>query len=164
MKIIIFIFSLAALTTVTIISGCQSEVRRIGYEMMDAPPLPNLEFTKKASVEVSVALKNAINMQDWIMFKKASDFKIRNNDICIAELKVKMQRRGKLPDPVYKERLYTLENVNLEMKKKMVVYAEDQNKWNIHKSIFSHELDVLGQTLTDLTIGNRFSSKTPGDL
>jgi len=163
MKNIQFILTLVALTTGTILSGCQSEVRRIGYEMTNAP-LPNLEFTKKTSTEVSAALKNAVNMQDWLIFKKSADFKIRDNDIRIAELKVKMQRRGKLPDPVYREKLYSLENINIEMKKKMAVYAGDQNEWNTYKIIFSRDLDALGQTLTDLTIGNKFSSKTPGDL
>jgi len=163
MKIIIFIFSLAALTTVTILSGCQSEARRLGYELTNAP-LANLKLTPKAAKEVSLALKNAVNMQDWIIFKKSSDFKIRNNDIRIAELKVKMQRRGKLPDPVYKEKLNNLENVNLVMKKKMVVYTGDQNEWNIYKREFNRDLDALGQILTALTIENKFSSKVPGDL
>jgi len=163
MKNVIVILALAALTTGTILSGCQSEARRLGYELTNAP-LVNLELTPKASTVVSEALKNAVNMQDWKIFKKSSDFKIRDNDIRIAELKVKMQRRGTIPDPVYKEKLNTLENVNLEMKKKMVVYVGNQNEWNIYRLEFTHNLDALVQTLTDLTVGNEFSSKIPGDL
>jgi len=163
MKNVIVILALAALTTVTILSGCQSEARRLGYELTNAP-LANLELTPKASTVVSEALKNAVNMQDWKIFKKSSDFKIRDNDIRIAELKVKMQRRGKLPDPVYKEKLNDLENVNLEMKKKMVVYTGDKNEWNIYKREFNRDLDALGQILTALTVENKFSSKIPGDL
>ena len=159
----ILILTLAAFTTGIIISGCQSEARNLGYELTNAPQ-GKLGSIKKELKEVSVALKDAINMQDWIIFKKVSDFKIRNNDICIAELKVKIQRRGKLPDPVYKEKLNDLENVNLEMKKKMVVYAGDQNEWNTCKSKFSYDLDALGQILTDLTVESKFSSTIPGDL
>ncbi|NEW83186.1 MAG: hypothetical protein GZ094_12575 [Mariniphaga sp.] len=163
MKNVIFILTLVALTTGTILSGCQSESCKLGYELTKASHGKQI-FIKKEFIEVSTALKDAINMQDWIIFKKVSDFKIMNNDISIAELKVKMQRRGKLPDPVYKEKLNTLENINLEMKKKMVVYADDQNEWNTYKSKFSHDLDELGQKLTDLTVGNKFRSKIPGDL
>lgn len=163
MKKVIFILTLVALTTGTFLSGCQTEARNLGYELTNAPNGKH-DLIKKELKEVSVALKDALNMQDWIIFKKVSDFKIRNNDICIAELKVKMQRRGKLPDPVYKKKLNTLENLNLEMKKTMVVYAGDQNGWNNCKSKFIHDLNTLEQTLTDLTIGNKYSSKTPGDL
>jgi len=163
MKNVIFILALVALSTGAVLTGCQSEARRLGYELMNAR-LANMELTPKASLEVSAALKNAVNMQDWKIFKKSSDFKIRDNDIRIAELKVKMQRRGKLPDPVYKKKLNTLENVNLEMKKKMVVYVGNQNEWNIYKREFNRDLNALGQTLTALTVENKFSSKNPGDL
>ena len=103
-------------------------------------------------------------MQDLIIFKKASDFKIGNNDIRIAELKVKTQRRGKKPDPGYINKLNELENVNLGMKKKLVVYSENQNEWNSFKNEFSHDLDRLEQTLTGLTIYNQRNSKNLGDL
>jgi hypothetical protein len=158
------IFTLAVTTLMggLIFSGCHTQSRKI-----DSAIANGLEATQNFETgmkEVSAELKNALNVQDWIIFKKVSDFKIRNNDIRIAELKVKTQRRGMKPDPGYRKKLNELENVNLGMKKKLVVYSEDLNEWNSYKNEFNRDLDKLQQTLTDLTIDNQRNSKNLGDL
>lgn len=145
-----------------IFSGCHTETRKINYSIANGAE--STQDLKKGMKEASEELKNALNVQDWLIFKKVSEFKIRDNDIRIAELKVKMQRRGMKPDPIYRKKLNGLENVNLEMKKKLRVYSENQYEWNSYKNEFKHDLDQLGQTLTDLTIVGERNSKTTGDL
>lgn len=145
-----------------IFSGCHTETRKINYSIANGAE--STQDLKNGLEEVSEELKNALNVQDWLIFKKVSEFKIRDNDIRIAELKVKMQRRGMKPDPIYRKKLNGLENVNLEMKKKLRVYSENQYEWNSYKNEFKHDLDQLGQTLTDLTIVGERNSKTTGDL
>ena len=145
-----------------ILSGCQTQSRKIDYAIANG--LEATQNLKTGMKEVSTELKNALNVQDWLIFKKVSDFKIRNNDIRIAELKVKTQRRGIEPDPRYRKKLNELENVNLGMKKKLVVYSEDQNEWNSYKNEFNRDLDKLEQTLTDLNVDNQRNSKNLGDL
>jgi len=138
-----------------IFSGCQTQARKIDYAIANG--LDATQNFKTGMKEVSVELKNALDVQEWLIFKKVSDFKIRNNDIRIAELKVKTQRRGMKPDPGYRKKLNELENVNLGMKKKLVAYSENQNE-------FDRDLDKLEQTLTDLTVDNQRNSKDLGDL
>jgi hypothetical protein len=145
-----------------IFSGCNTQTRKIDYSIANGAE--STQDLKKGMKEVSEELKNALNVQDWLIFKKVSEFKIRDNDIRIAELKVKMQRRGMKPDPMYRKKLNGLENVNLEMKKKLRVYSENQYEWNSYKNEFKHDLDQLGQTLTDLTVVGERDSKTTGDL
>jgi hypothetical protein len=162
MKKIKIALAIITLTAELIFSGCQTQTRKIEYAIANG-----LEFnhnSKTGLKEVSEELKKAVNAQDWMMFKKASEFKIRDNDIRIAELKVKMQRRGKQPDPVYKKKLNNLENVNLEMKKKLEVYVGNKNEWNSYKREFTYDLDKLGRTLTNLMVENEVNSKNPGDL
>jgi len=154
-----------AVTTVIgglIFSGCHTQTRKIDYSIANGAE--STQDLKKGMKEVSEELKNALNVQDWLIFKKVSEFKIRDNDIRIAELKVKMQRRGMKPDPIYRKKLNGLENVNLEMKKKLMVYSENQYEWNSYKNEFNHDLDQLGQTLTDLTVVDERDSRTSGDL
>lgn len=145
-----------------ILSGCQTQARKIDYAV--AKRAEATQDLKDGMKEVSEELKDALNVHDWLIFKKVSQFKIRNNDIRIAELKVKMQRRGMKPDPIYRKKLNGLENVNLEMKKKLAVYSENQYEWNSYKIEFNHDLDQLGQTLTDLTVVGDLNLKTMGDL
>lgn len=145
-----------------IFSGCHTETRKINYSIANGAE--STQDLKKGMKEASEELKNALNVQDWLIFKKVSEFKIRDNDIRIAELKVKMQRRGMKPDPIYRKKLNGLENVNLEMKKKLRVYSENQYEWNSYKNEFKHDLDQLGQTLTDLIVVGERDSKTTGDL
>lgn len=145
-----------------IFNSCQTQSRKIDYAIANG--LESTQNFKTGIKEVSVELKNALNVQDWLMFRKVSDFKIRNNDIRIAELKVKTQRRGMKPDPGYRKKLNELENVNLGMKKMLIVYSEDQNEWNSYKNKFNRDLDKLEQTLTDLTVDNQRNSKNLGDL
>jgi len=145
-----------------IFSACHTQSRKIDFAIANRAEAN--QDLKKGMKEVSQDLKNALNVQDWLIFKKVSEFKIRDNDIRIAELKVKMQRRGMKPDPIYRKKLNGLENVNLEMKKKLRVYSENQYEWNSYKNEFKHDLDQLGQTLTDLTIVGERDSKTTGDL
>ena len=144
-----------------IFSGCQTQARKFDYALANG--LEANQNLKTGMKEVSVELKNALNVQDWLIFNEASDFKIRNIDIRIAEL-VKTQRRGMKPDPGYRKKLNELENVNLGMKKKLAVYSEDRNEWNSYKNEFNRDLDKLEQTLTDLTVDNQRNSKDLGDL
>ena len=63
-----------------------------------------------------------------------------------------MQRHGMKPEPIYREKLNGLENVNIEMKKKLLFYCGNQYEWISYKNDFNHDIVQLEQTLTDLTI------------
>jgi len=164
MKNTIFILAMMSLMAVISLTGCQTQTRRIEYALTNGLVAPQDQNLKAGMINASQDLKKAVTIQDWIIFKRASEFRISDNDIRIAELKVKMQRRGMQPDPIYKKKLNTLENVNLEMKKKIGIYFENQKEWISYKREFTHNLDKLEQTLTALTVKNEFSSKMPGDL
>ena len=153
MKKNIFTLVVATLMGGLVFSGCQTQSRKIDDTIENG--LEATQSLKTGVKEVSVELKNALFVQDWLKFKKVSDFKIMNNDIRIAQLKINTQRRATKPAPGYLNKLNELENVNLGMKKKLLVYSTDQNELNSYKNEFNHDLEMLEQTLTDLTFDNQ---------
>lgn len=106
------------------------------------------EDLKEAQTEASA--------EEWEAFKKESEIKINNNNIRIAELRLKMTESGNNTlDIVYKKRILLLEQKNIDMKARIDAYEKSQSDWESFKREFNHDMDELGKALKDIAVDNK---------
>ena len=70
----------------------------------------------------SLMVKNATQNKEWEAFKVSTDSIINENDMRIAELKVKMKNTGKAMDSTYENKIVQLQERNAAMKVKIQNY------------------------------------------
>ena len=104
----------------------------------------------------SLMVKNATQNKEWEAFKVSTDSIINENDMRIAELKVKMKNTGKAMDSTYENKIAQLQERNAAMKVKIQNYKEDNSQnWDSFKTEFNHDMSQLGNALEDLTVDNK---------
>lgn len=123
--------------------AAQKEVNNAQEDLNDAQNKANTEEQKVATAE------------EWAAFKVDAEAKIKNNEAHIAELTVKLNKPGKILDPIYKKRIETLEEQNRDLKVRLDVYEKNNSDWETFKREFNHDMDELGKALKDLTVDNK---------
>jgi len=123
--------------------AAQAEVQDAKQDLNEAQNDANAEAMKVATAE------------EWAAFKSDADLKIESNNVRIAELKVKMNKPGVILDPVYKQRIETLEQQNKDLRDRMDAYDKNHSDWETFKREFNHDMDELGQALKDVTVDNK---------
>jgi len=109
----------------------------------------------EAQQDLNAAQVKVATSEEWATFKSESELKIKDNEIRIAEIKVKMKKPGKVFDALYQKRIDELEERNLEMRVRMNTYENSKSDWESFKTEFNHDMDELGKALKDLTIENK---------
>lgn len=145
MKRTIIILS-AAITLVagTIFTGCQSTSQKQEAAQADVRDArQDLNEAQKDANEIRMA-----TAEEWAIFKRDSDVKIRENEVRIIEL------NGKTSDEVYTKRIANLELQNKEFRTRLTDYEKNQSNWDSFKREFNHDMDELGKSLKDFTIDN----------
>jgi len=84
-------------------------------------------------------------------FKLESELKIKNNEVSITKLKLKMNKPGSALDEVYARRIDSLQLKNQNLKTRMGDYEKTHTDWGKFKSDFNRDLNQLGKTLNSLT-------------
>ena len=120
----------------------QAKVQDAKQDLKDAQTDANTQAVKVATAE------------EWTAFKTESELKIRDNDVRIAELKVKMNKPGKVLDGIYEKRILALEKQNKDLQVRINTYDNNRSDWELFKREFNHDMDELGQALKDLTVKN----------
>lgn len=105
----------------------------------------------EAQTEAYDAEAANINAEEWKAFKVETDNNIKNNELRIAELRVQLEKPGKIFDPVYKNKIEVLEQKNLDMKNRLNAYKKRQNNWEIFKAEFNHDMEELKKALREFT-------------
>ena len=95
------------------------------------------------------------NAEEWSVFKSDAEIKIKENEVRIGELKVKMKKSGKTFDAMYDKNIIALEQKNKDLRTKISNYESNQSDWEAFKREFNHDMDELGQALKDLTVNNK---------
>ena len=154
MKKIILTFVVAtAFLTGTILTGCQSSAQK------EASARDNLQEAKQdlknVQEDANAEAQKLANAEEWKTFKSDAEITIRNNEIRIADLKVKLNKPGTVLDPMYVKKIETLEQQNNDLKKRIEDYEKDQSDWETFKREFNHDMDELGRALKDLTVDNK---------
>lgn len=155
MRKTIQILALTTLLAGATFSGCQSPSRKADQaEIKMQIAQQNLEEAQK---EVKIAeARKAANIEEWETFKSNSEDKIRDMEISIAELKVKIKKSGSKLDALYEKKINTLEQNSKDLKAKIEASTnKSQSDLESFRREFSHDMDELGQALKDLTVNNK---------
>src|SRR5665648_457576 len=114
MKKMIFILAVTSLMAGTIFTGCQSSTKKqqaAQDKVQDARQ--DLNAAKKNANEVA---QKAATAEEWKTFKSESELKIKDNEIRINELTVRMKKPGELFDELFEKKITNLEQQNKDLK------------------------------------------------
>lgn len=153
MNKLITTFAFAAFITCTFFSGCQSSDQKVESaqgKLQDAAE--DLDNIVKENKE---AENKAAQAEEWKLFKAESEVRIKNNDLRIAELKAKMNTKGKMHDAFYANRIDELEQQNKHMTMRIDVYEKNHSDWEAFKQEFNHDMDGLGDALKNFTTSGK---------
>ena len=100
--------------------------------------------------ETKVA-QNVATEEELKTFRLESELKIKNNEVSIAKLKLKMNKPGSALDEVYARRIDSLQIKNQNLKTRIGNYEKIHTDWNKFKRDFNRDLNELGKNLNDLT-------------
>jgi hypothetical protein len=137
----------------TIFTGCQSPAQKEKAARNNV--LEARQDLKELQNEANAEAKKVANAQEWETFKYDSEIVIRNNEIRIAELRVKLNKPGTTLDPIYEKKIVAMEQQNKDLKKRIEDYEKSQSDWEIFKREFNHDMEELGKALKDLTVNNK---------
>jgi len=112
----------------------------------------DLNAAQKEANEIGQELATA---EEWATFKSESEVKIKENEIRITEITVKMKKPGEIFDELYEKRIADLEQQNKDLRARLIAYEKSQSNWESFKREFNHDMDELGQALKDLTVDNK---------
>ena len=142
-KLIGLLFALALL------SGCMSnDQKKEDAQNKTQTALENLNTAQNN--ENKLAQKVA-SEEELKTFKLESELKIKNNEVSIAKLKLKMNKPGSALDEVYARRIDSLQLKNQNLKTRIGNYEKTHTDWGKFKSDFNRDLNQLGKTLNSLT-------------
>jgi len=137
----------------TLFTGCQSPAQK--EEAARNNVLEAKQDLKEVQNDANAEAKKVANAQEWETFKNDAELIIRNNEIRIAELKVKLNKPGTTLDPIYEKKIELLEQQNKDLKKRIEDYEKNQSDWETFKREFNHDMEELGKALKDLTVDNK---------
>jgi len=110
-----------------------------------------LENLNTAQNNENKVAQNVATEEELKTFKLESELKIKNNEVSIAKLKLKMNKSGSALDEVYARRIDSLQLKNQNLKTRMGNYEKTHTDWGKFKSDFNRDLNQLGKTLNSLT-------------
>jgi chromosome segregation ATPase len=149
------IYSLAFATLIggVVFTSCQSTAEKT--DAAEAKVQDAKDELKEARKDENVQAQKAATAEEWVTFRNESQEKIWANEKHIAELKVKMNKPGKLLDAAYAKKIDSLEEKNRDLKRRMDAYEKSQSDWETFKREYNHDMDELGNALKDLTVDNK---------
>ncbi|MGA3287764.1 MAG: hypothetical protein ABSD46_10085 [Bacteroidota bacterium] len=88
---------------------------------------------------------------EWQKFKTESEAQIKVNEDRIDAFKAKMEKAGTKAKAKYKKAVAELKQKNHELKEKLEDYKDEgESKWEEFKTNFNHDLNAVGETITNL--------------
>jgi len=137
----------------SLFTGCQTSAQKeqAAQDKVDAAQgkLDEAQYNADA-VEQKVA-----TAEQFQTFKLETELKIKNNEVLIAETKLKMKRPGSAIDESYANKIDSLELKNQNMTSRIKDYEKTHSDWETFKTEFNHDMDELGKALKDLTVKNK---------
>jgi hypothetical protein len=107
-----------------------------------------------AQEDVNEVAPIAVTAEEWKTFRSESEQKIRDNEIRLTELNVKMKKQGRVIDTPYGKKIAILELQNKDMKARLESYEKIQSNWITFKHEFNNDMVAIGDELKDLTVDN----------
>jgi len=137
------------LLAVALLSGCMSsDQKKEDARNKTQVALENLNTAQNNENKVA---QKAATEDELKTFKLESELKIKNNEVSIAKLKLKMNKPGSALDEVYARRIDSLQLKNQNLKTRIGDYEKTHTDWGKFKSDFNRDLNQLGKTINTLT-------------
>lgn len=108
-----------------------------------------------ANENLSIAQQNEAEAEEWKTFKIEANVTIKQNELKIAELRVKMHKSDNSLSAVYQTRIDTLEKSNEDLKVRISTYDKNHSDWATFKKDFNKDLNDLGQAIKDVSTNNK---------
>jgi hypothetical protein len=150
------IFILAVTTSLmagTIFTSCQSNDQKV--EAAKAKVQDARQELIEAQTDAFDAEAAKIYAEDWKVFKIETENNIKNNELRIAELRVQLEKPGKIFDPIYKNRIEVLEQKNLDMKNRLIFYENNQSDWEVFRTEFNRDMKELVKALREFSFDSK---------
>jgi hypothetical protein len=137
--------ALLGLITVVVVSSCASTDAKTEND----EEIIQDEKTNLAAVTQELNQARVDSVNEYILFKKESEIKLKENDMKIANLKEKMKANKKAIQLKYQKKVDELNEKNLKLQEEIKNYKEsDKSKWNTFKLEFNHKMDELGKSIS----------------
>lgn len=107
-----------------------------------------------AQEDANTSTPVVVTPEEWKIFRSESELKIRENEIRLTELNVKMKKQGGVIDTRSGKKIAILELQNSDMKARLETYEKIQSNWITFKREFNNDMVSIGDELKDLTGGN----------
>lgn len=128
------------------LSGCQTAAEK---EAAAENKVENAqENLQEAKEETLTEAQKEANDAEWKIFKNNAETTIKNNEIRISALRVKMTQSGKKMDAVYASKIDAMELQNRNLKTRIDAYDKERGNWSSFKTEFGKDMDELGAALT----------------
>ena len=139
----------AVILTAALFCGCMSnDQKKENASNRTQVAQDNLNAARNNETKVA---QNVASEEELKTFKLESELKIKNNEVSIAKLKLKMNKPGSALDEVYARRIDSLQMKNQNLKTRMGSYEKTHTNWDKFKRDFNRDLNELGRTLNGLT-------------
>lgn len=93
--------------------------------------------------------------EEWKTFRSESELKIRDNEIRLTELNVRMKKQGVVIYTRSGKKIAILKLQNRDMKARLESYEKIQSNWITFKREFNNDMVSIGDELKDLTDNNK---------
>ena len=105
--------------------------------------------------DANVTAQTAAIPEEWKTFRSESELKVRENEIRITELNLKLNKPGEKFDTIYGKKIAILGLQNNDMKARLEAYEKIQSDWVTFKGEFNHEMFEVEEALKDLMVDNK---------
>jgi hypothetical protein len=129
----------------SLFTGCWSSDQK--KDAAKAEVVAAQENLNKVQKNADIVAEKAATADELKTFKLESELKIKNNEVRIAELKLKINKSESGLDEVYAKRIDSLELKNKNLKTRMGDYEKTHSEWSKFKHDFNRDLDELGNKL-----------------
>lgn len=149
-KLIITLSTITMIILVALFSSCKSTDQK--KEDAQNKTQAALENLNEAQNNENAVAQKASTEEELKTFRLESDLKIKDNEVSIVKLKLKMNKQGSALDEVYARRIDSLQLKNQNLKTRLGNYEKTHTDWGKFKSDFNRDLDDLGKSLKSLRI------------
>jgi chromosome segregation ATPase len=153
MKKTILNISITAFLAASIFTACQSPAEKVDSAKADVKEAKQDLKAEQKDANAEAAKK--AEAEEWRVYKLETEARIKDNDVRIAELRVRLKKPGKVLDPLYAKQIEGLEKRNRALQAKIDAYVPEQSTWESFKSESKHDMDELGHSLKDFTVDNK---------
>jgi len=112
----------------------------------------DLNVSKK---EGNTVAQKPVNDEEWLTFKNESELKIRDHEVRIIELKIKVKTQEEIFDAPARKKIANLEQQNKYAKSRLENFEKSPSNWDSFKYGFNNEMDAIENALKDLSFVTR---------